>query len=103
MACLTNPASERPRTVSDEAVEAVIVTTLETIPRSETHWSTRTMAAKAGMRHTMEGRIWRTCGRKPPITRSFTIPPYPQFVEEVRDVVGLYMNPPTNAVVFRLR
>jgi hypothetical protein len=79
MACLTNPASEHPRTVSDEAVEAVIVKTLETIPRSETHESTRTMAAKAGMRQTMVGRIWRTCGRKPPITRSFAISPDPQF------------------------
>jgi hypothetical protein len=94
------PRVGAPRTVSDEAVEAVIVKTLETLPQGETHWSTRTMAAKAGMSHTMVGRIWRTFGRKPPITRSFTISPDPQFVDKGRDVVGLYMNPSTNAVVF---
>jgi transposase len=58
------------------------------------------MAAKAGMSHTMVGRIWRTFGLKPHITRSFKISPDPQLVDKVRDVVGLYMNPPNNAVVF---
>jgi transposase len=94
------PRIGAPRTVSDEAVEAVIVKTLETLPKGETHWSTRTMAAKAGLSHTMVGRIWRTFGLKPHITRSFKISPDPQLVEKVRDVVGLYMNPPHNAVVF---
>ena len=94
------PRIGAPRTISDEAVEAVIVKTLETTPKGETHWSTRTMAAKAGMSHTMIGRIWRTFGLKPHITRSFKISPDPQLVDKIRDVVGLYMNPPTNAVVF---
>lgn len=94
------PRVGAPRTVSDEAVEAVIVKTLETTPTGETHWSTRTMAAKAGMSHTMIGRIWRTFGLQPHITRSFKISPDPQLVDKVRDVVGLYMNPPHNAVVF---
>ena len=58
----TSRGSGAPRTISDEAVEAVIVKTLETTPKGETHWSTRTMAAKAGMSHTMIGRIWRTFG-----------------------------------------
>jgi transposase len=58
------------------------------------------MAAKAGLSHTMVGRIWRTFGLKPHITRAFKISPDPQLVEKVRDVVGLYMNPPHNAVVF---
>lgn len=89
-----------PRTVSDEAVEAVIVKTLETKPEGQTHWSTRTMAAKAGLSHTMVGKIWRTFGLKPHLTRSFKLSPDPQLVAKVRDVVGLYMNPPTNAVVF---
>ena len=97
---MTSPASARPGPISDEAVEAVIVKTLETLPTGETHWSTRTMAAKAGLSHTMVGRIWRTFGLKPHITRSFKISPDPQLVEKVRDVVGLYMNPPHNAVVF---
>jgi transposase len=89
-----------PRTISDDEVEAVIVKTLETTPRGETHWSTRTMAAKTGMSHTMIGRIWRTFGLQPHVTRTFKISPDPQLVDKVRDVVGLYMNPPHNAVVF---
>ena len=63
-----------PRTISAE-VEAVIVKTLETTPTGETHWSTRTMAAKAGMSHTMIGRIRRTFGLKPHVTASFKISP----------------------------
>jgi transposase len=94
------PRVGAPRTISDAAVEAVIVKTLETTPKGATHWSTRTMAAKAGLSHTMVGRIWRTFGLKPHVTRSFKISPDPQLVEKVRDVVGLYMNPPHNAVVF---
>jgi transposase len=94
------PRVGAPRTISDEAVEAVIVKTLETLPQGETHWSTRTMAAKAGMSHAMIGRIWRTFGLKPHITRSFKLSPDPQLVEKIRDVVGLYLNPPHNAVVF---
>lgn len=94
------PRVGAPRTISDEAVEALIVKTLETLPRGATHWSTRTMAANAGMSHTMVGRIWRTFGLKPHITRSFKLSPDPQLVAKVRDVVGLYMNPPDKAVVF---
>lgn len=94
------PRVGAPRTISDEDVEAVIVKTLETTPPAETHWSTRTMAAKAGMSHTTVGRIWRTFGLKPHVTESFKISPDPQLIEKIRDVVGLYMNPPTNAVVF---
>ena len=94
------PRVGAPRTISDEAVEAVIVKTLETLPQGETHWSTRTMAAKAGMSHAMIGRIWRTFGLKPHITRSFKLSPDPQLVAKIRDVVGLYLNPPHNAVVF---
>jgi transposase len=93
------PRVGAPRTISDEAVEAVIVKTLETMPPGETHWSTRTMAAKAGMSHTMVGRIWRTFGLRPHVTESFKISPDPQLVDQVRDVVGLYMNPPDHAVV----
>ncbi len=89
-----------PRTITDEDVEAVIVKTLETLPKGHTHWSTRTMAAKAGISHTMVGRIWRTFGLKPHISRSFKMSPDPQLIEKVRDVVGLYMTPPNNAVVF---
>jgi transposase len=89
-----------PRTITDEEVEAVIVKTLETTPKGETHWSTRRMAENAGMSHTMVGKIWRTFGLKPHISRSFKMSPDPQLIDKVRDVVGLYMNPPHNAVVF---
>ena len=94
------PRVGAPRTVSDDAVEAVIVKTLETTPKGETHWSTRTMAKAAGMSHTMVGRIWRTFGLQPHLTESFKLSPDPQLVAKVRDVVGLYMPPPQNAVVF---
>jgi transposase len=94
------PRAGAPRTITDDDVESVIVKTLETTPPGETHWSTRTMAAKAGMSHTTIGRIWRTFGLKPHVTESFKLSPDPQLIEKVRDVVGLYMNPPTNAVVF---
>jgi transposase len=94
------PRVGAPRRISDEAVEAVIVKTLETTPPGETHWSTRGMAAKAGMSHATIGRIWRTFGLKPHVTESFKISPDPQLIEKVRDVVGLYMNTPTNSVVF---
>ena len=94
------PRVGAPRIVSDAAVEAVIVKTLETTPKGETHWSTRTMAKAAGMSHTMVGRIWRTFGLQPHITESFKLSPDPQLVAKVRDVVGLYMHPPHNAVVF---
>jgi len=94
------PRVGAPRIVSDAAVEAVIVKTLETTPKGETHWSTRTMAKAAGMSHTMVGRIWRTFGLQPHITESFKLSPDPQLVAKIRDVVGLYMHPPHNAVVF---
>jgi transposase len=96
---LDEPRVGGPGTISDADVEAVVVKTLETTPRGETHWSTRTMAAKAGISHTMIGRIWRTFGLQPHVTRSFKLSPDPQLVDKVRDVVGLYMNPPHNAVV----
>lgn len=94
------PRVGAPRVVSDEAVEAVIVKTLETPPKGETHWSTRSMAKAAGMSHTMVGRIWRTFGLQPHVTESFKLSPDPQLVAKIRDVVGLYMHPPQNAVVF---
>lgn len=94
------PRVGAPRTISDADVEAVIVQTLETTPPGETHWSTRSMAVHAGMSHTTVGRIWRTFGLKPHVTESFKISPDPQLIAKVRDVVGLYMNPPTNAAVF---
>ena len=70
-----------PRKITDEDVEAIVVKTLETKPDGHTHWSTRTMAAKVGISHTMVGRIWRTFGLKPHISKSFKISPDPQLVD----------------------
>ena len=89
-----------PRKITDEQVEAVVVGTLETTPRGCTHWSTRKMAEKAGISSSSVGRIWRAHGLKPHIVRGFKLSNDPQFIDKVRDVVGLYMNPPDRAVVF---
>jgi transposase/transposase-like protein len=94
------PRVGAPRTISDEQVEAIIVKTLETTPAGETHWSTRSMAKAAGVCHTMVGRIWRTFRLQPHRSESFKLSPDPQLVEKIRDVVGLYVAPPANAVVF---
>jgi transposase len=94
------PRVGAPRKISDADVESVIVQTLEQVPKGRTHWSTRKMASHAGISHTSVGRIWRTFGLKPHVIRSFKLSPDPQLVEKLRDVVGLYMNPPDNAAVF---
>ena len=94
------PRVGAPRTITDAAVKAIIVKTLETTPPGETHWSTRSMAKAAGISHSMVGRIWRTFRLQPHRTESFKLSPDPQLVDKIRDVVGLYIAPPTNAVVF---
>ena len=89
-----------PRKITDEQVEAIVVQTLETTPKGRTHWSTRKMAERAGVSHSSVGRIWRAHGLKPHVVRGFKLSNDPQFIEKVRDIVGLYMNPPEHAVVF---
>jgi transposase len=93
------PRPGAPRTISDDDVERVIVRTLEDKPTDATHWSTRDLAAKAGMSASSVGRIWAAFGLKPWLTDTFKLSEDPMFVEKVRDVVGLYMNPPEHAVV----
>jgi len=88
-----------PRTVGDDDVERVIVTTLEQAPTDATHWSTRSMAEATGMSASTVGRIWRAFGLKPHLVDSFKLSPDPQFIEKVRDIVGLYLNPPEGALV----
>lgn len=89
-----------PRSISDDDVEAIVVKTLESKPKGRTHWSTRIMAQKAGVSHSTVGRIWRTFGLQPHIVHGFKISTDPLFIEKVRDIVGLYLNPPDHAVVF---
>ncbi|MCO5314445.1 MAG: IS630 family transposase, partial [Microthrixaceae bacterium] len=88
------------RTITDEVVEQVLVDTLETTPGEDTHWSTRGLAAKHGISRQTVSEIWRAFGLKPWIQDEFKISPDPQLVEKIRDLVGLYMNPPVNAAVF---
>jgi transposase len=87
------------RSVGDDKIEAVVTQTLESTPRGRTHWSTRSMAKSTGLSHSTIGRIWRAFGLKPHVTESFRLSQDPLLVEKVRDIVGLYMHPPDNAVV----
>ncbi len=96
---LDEPRCGAPRTVTDERVEAVVVRTLESVPKGATHWSTRGMAAATGLGRSTVGRIWRAFGLRPQRSETFKLSPDPQFVEKVRDVVGLYLDPPARAVV----
>ena len=93
------PRSGRPRAVTDDDVERVITLTLETAPRDATHWSTRSMAQRSGLSHNTVSRIWRAFGLQPHRTETFKLSSDPFFIEKVRDVVGLYLNPPDRALV----
>src|SRR6058998_2015875 len=93
------PRPGKPGTISDEQVERVIVKTLEEQPQDATHWSTRSLAAAAGMSQSAVSRIWRAFGLKPHQTEAFKLSPDPQFIDKIRDIVGLYLNPPEAAVV----
>jgi transposase len=87
------------RSITDDAVEALIVKTLDTKPVGATHWSTRSMAQATGMTQSAVSRIWRSFGLKPHLSDTFKLSNDPFLVEKVRDVVGLYLNPPEAAVV----
>jgi transposase len=93
------PRPGAPRSIGDDDVERLIVTTLEQTPRDATHWSTRSMAAATGMSQSAVSRIWRAFGLKPHLVDEFKLSPDPLFIDKVRDVVGLYLNPPDAAVV----
>lgn len=93
------PRPGAPRVIGDDRIEQVVTRTLETTPRGRTHWSTRSMAKHLGLSHSTVGRIWRAFGLAPHRTETFRLSQDPLLVEKVRDIVGLYMNPPDNAVV----
>ena len=94
------PRPGAPRRVSDAQVEQVIVQTLESTPRAQTHWSTRELANVTGLSRMTISRIWHAFGLQPHRTESFKLSPDPLLIEKVRDIVGLYMNPPDHALVF---
>ena len=93
------PRSGAPRTIDDDVVEMIIDITLNTKPRKATHWSTRLLARETGVSRTSIHEIWRAFGLQPHRSETFSLSTDPQFIEKVRDVVGLYMNPPANALV----
>ena len=89
----------RPRSISDDEVANLIDTTVQTKPKNATHWSCRTMAAKTGVSKSTVQRVWHAFGLKPHRSESFRLSNDPFFVEKVRDIVGLYLDPPLDAVV----
>jgi transposase len=93
------PRPGAPRKVSDEQVEQVVIQTLENTPRGQTHWSTRELAKVTGLSRMTISRIWRSFGLQPHRSETFKLSPDPQLIEKVRDIVGLYMNPPDHAMV----
>jgi transposase len=96
------PRPGAPCKISDRKVEEVITRTLETTPSKATHWSTRSLAKALGLSHQAVARIWRAFGLQPHRTETFKLSTDPFFVEKVRDIVGLYLNPPDHAVVMCL-
>ncbi len=97
---IDEPRPGAARTIGDDVVEQIVIDTLETNPKDATHWSTRSMAERHGISRQTVSEIWRAFGLKPWEIDEFKISPDPQLVAKIRDIVGLYMNPPVNAAVF---
>jgi len=93
------PRPGAPRKITDAQIEDVVTRTLETKPRGATQWSTRGMAKATGLTHVTIHRIWRAFGLQPHRQETFKLSPDPLFIDKVRDIVGLYFNPPEHAVV----
>lgn len=94
------PRPGQPRKLTDEQIAALITRTLDgEPPGGDTHWSTRSMAADQGLNQSAVSRIWRAFGLKPHLVDSWKLSKDPDFVDKVRDIVGLYMSPPENALV----
>lgn len=93
------PRTGTPRKIGDDDVERLITLTLESTPRDATQWSTRSMAKASGMTKSTVSRIWRAFGLQPHRTETFKLSSDPFFIEKVRDIVGIYMDPPERAVV----
>jgi transposase len=93
------PRPGTPRKITDEQVERVVVRTLETTPRGQTHWSVRGMAQATGLSRMTINRIWRAFGLQPHKSDTFKLSPDPLLIDKVRDIVGLYLHPPDRAVV----
>ncbi len=93
------PRPGAPRKVGDEQVEKIVIQTLESTPRGQTHWSTRGLAKASGLSRMTISRIWHAFGLQPHRADTFKLSPDPLLIEKVRDIAGLYMNPPDHALV----
>lgn len=93
------PRPGAPRTITDDHIERIVIRTLETTPAGATHWSVRDMAKASGISRSSVNRIWRAFGLQPHRTETFKLSNDPLLIEKIRDIVGLYMNPPDHAVV----
>ena len=96
---LDEPRPGTPRRLGDAEVEQVLTTTLESLPRDATHWSTRSLAQQSGWSRSTISRIWRAFGLQPHRSETFKLSKDPLFIDKVRDIVGLYLNPPDRALV----
>jgi transposase len=96
---LDEPRPGAPRKIGDEKIADVVTTTLETMPPAATHWSTRSMARASGLSVSTVHRIWRAFSLQPHRSETFKLSTDPLFVEKVRDIVGLYLDPPDRALV----
>ena len=96
---LDEPRPGTPRKVSDTEVERVLTMTLESTPKDATHWSTRSLAAASGLSRSTISRIWSAFALQPHRSETFKLSKDPLFIEKVRDIVGLYLNPPDRALV----
>jgi transposase len=93
------PRCGAPRKIGDEKITEVVTKTLETMPADATHWSTRSMAKASGLSVSTVHRIWNAFSLAPHRSETFKLSTDPQFVEKVRDIVGLYLDPPERALV----
>ena len=96
---LDEPRPGAPRKISDEQIEQALTMTLESTPQDATHWSTRSLAKASGLSRSTVGRIWKAFSLQPHRSETFKLSKDPLFIEKVRDIVGLYLNPPERALV----
>jgi transposase len=93
------PRAGRRRSISDEVIQEIVRMTTQETPAGRTHWSTRSLAKQMGLSPSTIGRVWRSHGLKPHLTRTFKLSRDPKFLEKLDDVIGLYLNPPEHALV----
>ena len=96
---LDEPRPGAPRTISDAKIERTVTLTLESTPKEATHWSSRMMAKRCGLSRSTVQRIWQAFALQPHRSETFKLSTDPLFIEKVRDIVGLYLNPPQRALV----